>query len=149
MDIVNYRKVQFESVRNLSRELQIPLPTLLWHLQILEEFELIVKEKVKREVVIIGMDYIEEFDLDLKIFEMTFKSDKAKIFYDYLLKLHEGENFTVISVVDFTQWSARTVIRYIVKLVELQIIETTPNKGYKIKSNYFNKLKELSEVNSP
>ena len=83
IDQLNFRKSQGETVRNLSRELEIPLPTLLWHLQILEEFDLIVKEKVKREIVIISMDYVDDFDLELKVFEMTFKSDKAKIFYDY------------------------------------------------------------------
>lgn len=148
IDILNFRKGQGETVRNLSRELQIPLPTLLWHLQILEEFELIVKEKVKREVVVISMDYIEEFDLDLKVFEMTFKSDKAKIFYDYLLNLTEEQTFTITSVVNHTSWSARTVIRYISKLLELQIIEQNPiGKGYRIKSSYYSKLRELSEIN--
>lgn len=144
IDLLNYKKSQGETVRNLSRELQIPLPTLLWHLQILEEFELIVKEKVKREIVIISMDYIEEFDLELKIFEMTFKSEKAKIFYDYLLNLNQDEIFTIASVVNHTSWSARTVIRYISKLLELKIIEQNPvGKGYKIKIEYFSKLKEL------
>lgn len=148
IDILNFRKGQGETVRNLSRELQIPLPTLLWHLQILEEFELIVKEKVKREVVVISMDYIEEFDLDLKVFEMTFKSDKAKIFYDYLLNLDVEQIFTITSVVNHTSWSARTVIRYISKLLELQIIEQNPiGKGYRIKSSYYSKLRELSEIN--
>ena len=145
IDVLNFKKGQGETVRNLSRELQIPLPTLLWHLQILEEFELIVKEKVKREIVIISMDYIEDFNLELKIFEMTFKSDKAKIFYDYLLNLNRDQVFTITSVVNHTSWSARTVIRYISKLLELGIIESNPvGKGYKITNASFEKLKELT-----
>ena len=145
IDHLNFRKSQGETVRNLSRELSIPLPTLLWHLQILEEFELIVKEKVKREIVIISMDYVDDFDLELKVFEMTFKSDKAKIFYDYLLNLKKGEIFTITSVVTHTSWSTRTVIRYISKLLELQIIEQNPlGKGYKISNDYFTKLQELN-----
>jgi predicted transcriptional regulator len=146
IDILNFKKGQGETVRNLARELQTPLPTLLWHLQILEEFELVVKEKVKREIVIIAMDYIEEFDLDLKIFEMTFKSDKAKIFFDYLLNLQENEIFTVKSVVDHTSWSGRTVIRYISKLLELEIIKPTSNgiRGYQITTKHYYKLKDMN-----
>lgn len=144
IDILNYRRGQGETVRNMSRELDIPLPTLLWHLQILEEFELVAKIKVKREIVIIAIEYIEDFDLDLKIFEMTFKSDKAKIFYDFLLNLHEDEVFYMKSVVNHTSWSSRTVVRYISKLLELQIIEQNPlGKGYKITPKYFFRLKDL------
>ena len=145
IDILNYRRGQGETVRNISRELEIPLPTLLWHLQILEEFELIAKIKVKREVVIIAMDYVEDFDMELKEFEMTFKSDKAKTFYDYLLNLDQNETFTAKSVINHTGWSSRTVIRYISKLLELEIIQQNGSaKGYRISTKYYFKLKDLN-----
>ncbi len=40
---------------------------------------------------------------------MTFKSEKAKIFYDYLLNLNQDEIFTIASVVNHTSWSAERI----------------------------------------
>jgi predicted transcriptional regulator len=151
LEILNVKKAYGESIRNISRELSIPLPTLLWHVRILEDFELIVKEKVRRELVILSVEFVNEFEeygKTLKEFELTFKTDKAKYFFDYLVKLQPHEYFTTKSLVKFTNYSSRTIFRYLKKLLELGIIKEIPStkngKKYRISEKYYDKLKELN-----
>ena len=78
LNILESKRNLGESLRNLSRELDVPVPTLLWHLRKLEEHELIVRKKINNELVFISSDYYDDFDNDLKTFQMTFKTESAK-----------------------------------------------------------------------
>lgn len=144
LELLILKKSQGNSLRNICKELGIPLPTVLWHVGVLEEFELIVKQKINREIIYVSMDYIDDFDYELKRIELSFKSEKAKIFYDYLRSLEEGQVFTLHSVLSCTSWSTRTALRYFSKLLNYGIIERSDKgRGYKISSNYFNKIQGL------
>jgi predicted transcriptional regulator len=133
-----------ETFRNLSADLEIPTPTLLWHLKILEDFELIRRMKIRREVVIVAEDYYNEFDPTIKELELSFKSDQGLIFRDFLKSLDMDTNFTLEGIIRITKWNRKTALRHINRLTSLGIlIKNISTRTYKINPKYFVPVKEL------
>ena len=144
INLLIFKKNQGETLRNLSRELLIPVPTLLWHIKILENFGFITKFKIKREIVIIHTEFSNDFYYELNLLELTFKSSKAKLVYNYLLTLEKDQPLNVKSILMFTSWSTRTLLRYFSKLVELGIIEKNfHGKGYILSPKFYSKFENL------
>lgn len=146
LNILESKRNLGESLRNLSRELDVPVPTLLWHLRKLEEHELIVRKKINNELVFISSDYYDDFDNDLKTFQMTFKTESAKKFYNLLLNLEEDQHITLSTIIIKTSWSSRTALRYIKKLQELSILKRNKKgRGYVLHSPMYEKIKKIGE----
>lgn len=141
MDELYSKKGQGETYRNLSNKLSIPVPTLLWHSRVLEDNNLIIKKKINNEMVIVPTEYYDDFDMDLKVFELTFKTANAKKFYNFLLSLKQNQEFDLYSVLQHTTWTVRTSLRYISRLLELHVIErTNGERGYIISSSFYHKI---------
>jgi predicted transcriptional regulator len=133
-----------ETFRNLSADLEIPTPTLLWHLKILEDFELIRRMKIRREVVIVAEDYYNEFDPTIKELELSFKSDQGLIFRDFLKSLDMDASFTLEGIIRITKWNRKTALRHLNRLTSLGIlIKNIQTRSYKINPKYFVPVKEL------
>ncbi len=133
---------QRQTLRELSSNLNAPIQTLLWHLRVLEEYNFIIKKKIQNELVFIVREYLEDFDDNLKNFELSFKTESAKKFYSFLINLQEEQVFTLSDIINHTSWSSRTSLRYVRKLTVMGIIEKNQNgRGYKINKEYYLRIK--------
>lgn len=132
---------QGQTLRELSYNLNSPIQTLLWHLRVLEDNNIITKRKIQNELVFIVNDYLEDFDIKLKNFELSFKTVSAKKLYSLLINLEENQIFSLADVNETTSWTTRTSLRYIRKLTDMEFIEKNhAGPGYKLTTKYHKKI---------
>jgi predicted transcriptional regulator len=145
MDFIYMKAENGVLITELKIELKIPLTTLLWHLQILEEFRFIFKTKIKNQIVIISYDYLESFDINLKELELTFsQSEQGKLFLQFFQILEINQSFSYEELTLYTGWHKKTVSRHVKKLLANNIffIDDQQNK-LKIYQSIHEKLKAL------
>ncbi|OLS21306.1 MAG: hypothetical protein HeimC3_36230 [Candidatus Heimdallarchaeota archaeon LC_3] len=147
MDMLLEAGEKGRTFRKLSNNLLIPTPTLLWHLNILEDFDLIKRIKIRREVVIIAEEYFNDFDPIVKELELSFKSDQGIIFRNFLISLNMDKYFSLETVIKLTKWNRKTALRHLNRLLDLKILKKDPSsKVYVINPKYFVSVKELSTI---
>jgi len=144
MDILEEKAEKGETLRNLSKNLHMPLATLLWHLQILEDFDFINRYKIRKESIIVSMNYMDKFDPILKETEMMFNTEQGRIFWRFLISTTPQNTFKIIDVVKSTQWHVTTARKHIKKLVALQVLTvSTQSNNYQIQPEYYLKIKSF------
>lgn len=97
--------------------------SLLWHLQVLEDFGLIQKFNVKRHTVFVSLEHAFEFDFHLKELELQLQTDHSK---ELLAKLSSYETNELIRVRDLLEGSVmnrKTAMRILRKITKYGLIE--------------------------
>lgn len=146
MDLLNIQAEQGETFRNLSEKLKVPVPTLLWHLKILEDFSFIQMFKIRRETVIVSQDYVKKFDPIIKEFELSFKSSQAQLFKAFLINLKPNQTFTIKDVIYCTKWNIRTAKRHLNHLNSLKILDISKGtKNFFVNPKYCTKIQLFNE----
>lgn len=129
MDYLHQKAGSGGLLNELSEELHIPTTTLLWHLQILEEFEYVTKIKIKSQVVVVSNDFLAEFDPRVKELELGFKSEQGELFLAFLSQLKLYEAFTVKQVMSATNWHVKTARKHLRRMMNLGIIKKARKQG--------------------
>ena len=147
LDTLNEQAEYGETFKDLSKTLQVPTPTLLWHLKMLEEFSFIQIFKIHREIVIVAQEFVKFFDPIQKDFELSFTSLQARMFKVFILNLYPHQEFTVKEVSAYTHWNIKTAQRHLNHLCKLGILRVSPYKKrvYSIDSRYIRALNRFEE----
>ena len=116
-------------MKELKELIQLPQTTLLWHLDILQEFEFITRVKIHKQIIIISNDFLEDFDPRLKELELSFVSDQGEKFRKFISSKDLQEPFTILEIVKETNWHEKTVKRHLKKLMNLGIISPVQNSN--------------------
>ena len=112
-------------MKELKELVNLPQTTLLWHLNILEEFSFITKVKIHKQVVIISNDFLEKFDPRVKELELSFLSEQGEKFREFVSSKNKNETFNMDEVVKITNWHEKTAGRHIKRMINLGIIRKT------------------------
>lgn len=124
LDYLDYLKSHGAHIREIKSALKIGTGSLLWNLQVLEDYGWIDKVKININVVYVSTDHIEKFDLTLKEIELKLKSKYTISIMDVLLdpaiSLKEM-SFSKLSTI--SQADRKTIRRILHILVKYNIID--------------------------
>lgn len=132
-DIMEYlEKVTYYGahLREIKSVLGTGTGSLLWHLQILEEFGWITQIRVDRFTVFLPTEFLDDFDLELKTMELKLQSKHTLIILETLLEV-SGSRLSFKDFVEETginKKSARRLLRVLegfelVELVKQKVLE--------------------------
>ncbi len=110
------------SMKELKELIQLPQTTLLWHLDVLQEFEFITRVKIHKQIIIISNDFLEEFDPRITELELSFLSDQGEKFRELISSKDINESFSLKDVIKTTNWHEKTAKRHLKRLITLGII---------------------------
>ena len=122
MDILHEAAGSGMLMKDLKEQVDLPQTTLLWHLQILEEFEFITRIKIHKQVIILSNDFIEQFDPRIKELELSFLSEQGEKFRQFIRSKDISGSFSISDVIEKTAWHEKTARRHIKRMVNLGII---------------------------
>ncbi len=117
LDYLDYLKSHGAHIREIKSALKIGTGSLLWNLQVLEDYGWIDKVKINRNVVYVSTDHIETFDLNLKEIELKLKSKYTISIMDVLLDpaiILKDMSFSKLSTISQAD---RKTIRRIMKIL--------------------------------
>lgn len=109
-------------MKELKELIQLPQTTLLWHLDVLQEFEFITRVKIHKQIIIISNDFLESFDPRLKELELSFQSEQGEKFREFISSKTPNEAFTISEVLEYTKWHEKTLKRHFKRLIHLGIM---------------------------
>ena len=107
----------FEHFNSLQRKLSIGVSILIWHLKILEEFNIIKNKKVGQYKVVYLVDIPPQNDQ--VIIYMTIKSKKALIIVGFFI---QSPAWKIIELSDAAKFSIELIKYYCTKLYELGVL---------------------------
>ena len=126
-------------MKELKELVNLPQTTLLWHLDVLQEFSFITKVKIHKQIVIISNDFLEKFDPRVKELELSFLSDQGEKFRQFINIKGRTGAFNLEGVTDFTDWHPKTAKRHLKRMVNLGIINFDSNsKLYTVEPEFYN-----------
>ena len=144
MNILHEKAEEGITLNELAKIISIAKPTLIWHLEMLRDFDINTSFKILREIILIAKDYVQVFDFHAKELELIFKKKQNKKLYDFLNNLETGDSFDLDSVFKQTNWNKKTIQRHIRHLVNIKILlKDTPINNYKINPKYYSNIKNL------
>ncbi|MCY3412864.1 MAG: hypothetical protein INQ03_14600 [Candidatus Heimdallarchaeota archaeon] len=117
-------------LREIKKHTSLGSGSLLWHLQVLEDFGYIYKVNIKRNTVFVAADYLDDFDMDLKILDLKLKSENSVLLLQKLSQLSKNQ-FHIEDLLHAEEMNRRTVIRFLEKLIKADIVKDIEN-GYEI-----------------
>ena len=149
IDILYEQAEHGETFRNLNKKIKIPVQTLLWHLKILQDFSLIETFKIRRELVIVAQEFVQNFNPLMKELELSFKSPQAQSFRIFLGNLNTYDTFTLENVIKRTNWNRKTAQRHLNYLCKIQILNKDPKTSkYSINSHYYDSIRSIILLNN-
>lgn len=117
-------------LREIKSVLGTGTGSLLWHLQILEEFGWITQIRVGRFTVFLPTEFLDDFDLELKTMELKLQSKHTLIILETLLEVSSSRlSFNVfVEETGINKKSARRLLRVLegfelVELVKQKVLE--------------------------
>lgn len=101
--------------------------SLLWHLQVLEDYGMVVQIKLRGFTVFLAREYLDRFDRSLKDIELRLQSKYIHAIVDVLVQ-NADEWISISELSELTDTPSRTLRRITSKLYELELIdvEKTP-----------------------
>lgn len=124
-------------MKELKELIQLPQTTLLWHLDVLQEFEFITRVKIHKQIIIISNDFLEDFDPRVKELELSFQSDQGEKFREFISSKDINETFSLTDVINQTKWHEKTAKRHIKRMITLGIIISNKNSNKYVIAPYF------------
>ena len=116
-------------MKDLKDLIQLPQTTLLWHLDVLQEFEFITRVKIHKQIIIISNDFLDQFDPRVKELELSFQSEQGEKFKKFISSRQINESFTISEVVKKTNWHEKTTKRHLKRLAHLGIVIQVKNSN--------------------
>lgn len=153
LDYLEYIGQYGSHIRELKSLTKMGTGSLLWHLQVLEDFYFIHKYKINRNTIFVASDFVDTFDQDYKALEMNIQSKYSETLIKELVNLIDQNEISVSELGDLTNVNNRTIRRFLAKLNDHEIvsyIQTSPivividdkvtikklNKGYEMRADY-------------
>lgn len=96
---------------------------LLWHLQVLEDFGMIVKHEINRNTVFVAFEFETKFDPRLKEIELGLRSKYTKSIIEVLAKTDENQTLEVSELMSLTHLSRKIVKRSLSKFKKYELID--------------------------
>lgn len=126
-------------MKELKELVDLPQTTLLWHLDVLQEFSFITKVKIHKQIVIISNDFLEKFDPRVKELELSFLSAQGEKFRQFINIKGNSGMFNLEQVAKFTDWHPKTARRHLKRMVDLGIIKfDTNSRIYAVEPEFYN-----------
>jgi predicted transcriptional regulator len=153
LDYLEYIGQYGSHIRELKSLTRMGTGSLLWHLQVLEDFYFIQKYKINRNTIFVAADFVDSFDQEYKALEMNIQSKYSGILIEELVNLIDQPDISVSELEALTNVNNRTIRRFLGKLNDYEIvsyIQTSPivividdkttikklNKGYEMRADY-------------
>lgn len=131
------------TLRQLAQQLRLNLATVIWHLEVLEDFKLVVKTKINREIVLVSKEHNKDFDPALKELELGLRSSKGKKMLLFLKNTDPNHFFGVQDVVQITGWNRKTASQHLDKLRQNGVLVRERRK-YRLSPEYSEKIAGLA-----
>ncbi|MCH8908662.1 MAG: hypothetical protein IH840_16365, partial [Candidatus Heimdallarchaeota archaeon] len=96
---------------------------LLWHLQVLEDFGMLVKHEINRNTVFVAFEFETKFDPRLKEIELGLRSKYTKSIIEVLAKTDENQTLEVSELMSLTHLSRKIVKRSLNKFKKYELID--------------------------
>lgn len=109
-------------LREIKSTLKSGTGSLLWHLQVLEDFNWVIKVKVDKYVVFVSHNYIDQFDTNLKHIELALQSKNTDLIMEAILDEPHLE-YDINQLQEMTGIYRKAIRRFIAKLQEFNLIE--------------------------
>ncbi|MDH5404510.1 MAG: hypothetical protein OEY49_18565, partial [Candidatus Heimdallarchaeota archaeon] len=103
--------------------------SLLWHLQVLEDFNLIIKIPINGHTVFINSDYEDKFDSELKLIELKIQSKYTTDIFTTILSLKSTEGISVSDIEDETGINTRAIRRILKKMDQFNLITISKERA--------------------
>jgi predicted transcriptional regulator len=124
LDYLDYLKIHGAHIREIKSALKIGTGSLLWNLQVLEDYGWIDKVKINRNVVYVSTDFIEKFDLTLKEIELKLKSKYTISIMDVLMDPAVSlKEMSFSKLATISQADRKTIRRILNILLDYEIID--------------------------
>jgi predicted transcriptional regulator len=153
LDYLEYIGEYGSHIRELKSLTKMGTGSLLWHLQVLEDFYFIYKFKINRNTIFVASDFVDDFDTKYKEIEMDIQSKYSQILIEELFILKNQNEISVSELEELTSVNNRTIRRFLSKLNDYEIvsyIQTSPiiitiankdmlqrlNKSYELRADY-------------
>ncbi len=142
IEILEERKESGAHLRELKKAIQCSTSSLLWHLQTLVDFGLVIHEKVGRYRIFYLAQYAPS-DVDATHIQIVFKSESAKKLCNILLRSKKPLRLTELSKAINTHHE--TLRYHLKKMTELGIVAIINENG---KSYYYIPKKRQNQIKS-
>jgi predicted transcriptional regulator len=145
-DIVDYLEYLGSTgahLREIKSILNMGSGSLLWHLQVLEDFGWISKYKINNYTVFVAEDFTKNFDPSLKSLELKLQSKYLLPILELLVDLDEDTQLDVPSIENLTGINRKAIRRQLVKMVETELIELNDEKQIKVNLDKQEKLNAI------
>ncbi len=129
LDSVGEMGIHLREIKSLTN---LGSGSLLWHLQVLEDFGLIYKTSVNRNTVFIGAEYADNFDKELKALDLKLKSKHSQTMILKLYDYRNDDEVELSKLIDGSDMNRKTALRIIKKLESLGIIEYKSGKNAEV-----------------
>jgi predicted transcriptional regulator len=143
-DYLEYIGEHGAHLREIKSILKMGTGSLLWHLQVLEDFEWIIKYKIHNHTIFVATDFIDKFDHELKAIELKLQSKYTIDIIDTLLQ-GQSETIDISTLEDLTGIHQKTIRRQIKKMYDFKLIDILDEKPLKIVIADEAKIKLISE----
>lgn len=153
LDYLEYIGQYGSHIRELKSLTRMGTGSLLWHLQVLEDFYFIQKYKINRNTIFVAADFVDTFDTEYKALEMNIQSKYSEVLIEEMVNLIDQNEISVSGLESLTNVNNRTIRRFLGKLNDYEIVsyvQTSPivividdkatirklNKGYEMRADY-------------
>lgn len=119
-------------MRDIKSAMNMGSGSLLWHLQVLEDFRLIEKKKISSYTVFVSSEYLDVFDPVFKEIELSLQSKYLHDIASTLVNYGEGSVVKLGIIEEKTKINRRTLRRIIKKMEQKNLLGINKSSGYEI-----------------
>ena len=142
LEHINHYGAHLREIKTITK---LGTGSLLWHLQVLEDFGWIRKYNINKNTVFIAAEFEPDFDPQLKEIELKLQSKYNRLILETLLNNETNGFIKIAKIAEQTGISARAINRHLKKLSKFNLIELIKKKSIRVKIKDLTKLKELFE----
>lgn len=121
-EYIQYKGAFGAYFRELKAQLETGTGALLWHLQVLNDFELIEKVNIGNSVVFVSTQELNSFDSSLKHIELSLQSKYTLIILEYILS-HIDSPINFADLVNDLGENRRGLLRQLKKLASYNLLQ--------------------------
>ncbi len=133
IDYLEYIGTYGAHLREIKSMLKMGTGSLLWHLQVLEDFGWIGKYRINNYTVFVAEDYIDKFDPDLKQIELKLHSKYSKDIIETILNYKTNGSIDISTIEDHSGINRKAIRRQIKKMYDYYLIDIINEKPLEIK----------------
>lgn len=123
MDFLDHVKGNGAHLREIKGILKLGTGSLLWHLQVLEDFNWISKYKIGQYTVFVSTDFEDNFSTSLKEAELQLSSKNSSLMLEQLAGYEPRSEISLQDLLKHEDVNRKALSRFIKKLDLLEIIQ--------------------------